>query len=70
MAVGVGSPSGRRSYGHHKRGAHPVAAVAKARSGDPRRGHGSALTGRCSSASSRSRRAVVEGYARTGGRRM
>ena len=43
MAAGVGSPSGRRGYGDHKQGAHPVAAVAKARSGDPRRGDGSAL---------------------------
>src|ERR1700749_4376546 len=38
MAAGAGPPSARRSYGDHEHGAHPVAAEAKARSGDPRRG--------------------------------
>src|SRR5689334_13740155 len=38
MAAGAGSPSARRSYGDHEHGAHPVAAEAKARSRDPRRG--------------------------------
>jgi len=61
-----GLPSGRCSYGDYKQGAHPVAVVAKARCGGRRRGDGSALEGRCSSAPNRSRRAGGCGLRRHG----
>ena len=43
-AAGADSPSGLCGYGDHEQGAHPVAAMARARCGRRRRGDGSALT--------------------------